>query len=111
MSRRIVTRPRFSRDLVEQFAFIAADKLAPAERFLKVAADSIERLADMPGIGRVWESPLPHLAGVRVYPMPSGFRSYLIFYRLLDGGIELLALIHGSRDLAAVLDSLSLDET
>jgi toxin ParE1/3/4 len=70
---------------------------------LKVAQDSIECLADMPGIGRAWESPLPHLAGIRVYPMPDGFRNYLIFYRPLDDGIEVLTILHGARDLDAAL--------
>jgi plasmid stabilization system protein ParE len=59
MSRaRILKRPRAQADLVEHFAFIAADKLAPAERFLKVAEEGFERLAQMPGLGRAWESDL-----------------------------------------------------
>jgi toxin ParE1/3/4 len=77
---------------------------------LKVAEDSIKRLADQPGIGRIWKSPLPHLAGIRVYPMPSGFRNYLIFYRPLENGIEVLTILHGARDIEAVLDSRPFSE-
>ena len=110
MSHRIVKKPQVEHDLIEHFAFIASDKLAPAERFLKVAQDSFQRLADMPGLGRAWLSPLPHLAGIRVYPMPSGFRNYLIFYRPLDDGIEVLTILHGARDLDAALDSSPFNE-
>jgi plasmid stabilization system protein ParE len=77
VSRRIVKKPQVELDLIAHFAFIARDKLAPAERFLKVAEDCIERLAALPGLGRAWESPLPHLTGIRAYPMPSGFRNYI----------------------------------
>jgi toxin ParE1/3/4 len=110
MTRQIIKKPRAERDLIEHFAYIARDKTAPAERFLRVAEESFNRLADMPGIGRKWESSQPHLAGIRVYPMPSGFRSYLIFYRLTDKVVEILCVLHGARDLGPLLDSLFLDE-
>jgi toxin ParE1/3/4 len=110
MNRRIVKKPQVEQDLIEHFAFIARDKLGPAERFLKVAEETIARIADMPGIGRAWGSSQPHLAGIRVYPMPSGFRNYLIFYRPTDDGIDVLTILHGARDLGAALDSLLFDE-
>jgi toxin ParE1/3/4 len=104
MSRRILRKPQVDHDLIEHFAYIARDKIQPAEQFLKVAQESFERLAAMPSIGRKWDSPLPHLAGIRVYPMPSGYRNYLIFYRPLEDGIEVLTILHGARDLDAALD-------
>jgi toxin ParE1/3/4 len=106
MNRTILKTPRAERDLVDHFEFIARDKIPPARRFLKVAQKSFELLAAMPGVGREWDSPLPHLAGIRVYPMPEGFRNYLIFYRPVQDGIEVLTILHGARDLDAALDSL-----
>jgi toxin ParE1/3/4 len=50
-------------------------------------------------VGRAWESPDPRLAGVRVYPLPRRFRNYLVFYRPIAGGIEVLTVLHGARDL------------
>jgi toxin ParE1/3/4 len=99
----ITKKPGVELDLGEIFDFIAQDKLEPAERFLKVAADSIERLAAMPGLGRKWESALPLLREVRVFPMPAPFRNYLIFYRPITGGIDVLCVLHGARDLESVL--------
>jgi toxin ParE1/3/4 len=106
MSGCILKKPRVERDLIEHYEFIARDKVAPAERLLKVAAESFERLAAMPNLGRAWKSPLPHLAGIRCYPMPSGFRNYLIFYRPIEGGVEILTVVHGARNLEAALSRI-----
>ena len=99
----ILKKPGVESDLNELFDFIAQDKLEPAERFLKVAAESFESLAAFPGLGRKWESSNPRLADVRVYPMPGPFRSYLIFYRAVANGIDVLCVLHGARDLEHVL--------
>jgi toxin ParE1/3/4 len=111
MSPRIIKKPRAEHDLIEHFAFIAMDKLAPAERFLRVADESFAQLATTPKLGRKWESSQPHLAGIRVYPMPSGFRNYLIFYRIIEDGIEILTIMHGARDLGTALDDLFRDKS
>jgi plasmid stabilization system protein ParE len=37
MKRRILKKPQVEADLIEQFAYIARDKVKPAERFLRVA--------------------------------------------------------------------------
>jgi toxin ParE1/3/4 len=105
MKRRLIRRPQVERDLIEIGTFIAQDKLPPAERFLKVAEETMGRLSAMPGMGRTWDSSLPHLSGIRVLPMPSGFRNYLIFYRPIEDGIEVLAIMHGARNLGAALES------
>jgi toxin ParE1/3/4 len=106
MKRRIVTTPRYDNDLEAFFALILQDKAEPAYRFLKVAQESIERLAEMPTIGTKWETSLPQLQGVRSYPMPDRFRNYLIFYKSFDDRVEFLAILHGARDLATVLERL-----
>jgi plasmid stabilization system protein ParE len=69
----ILKKPQVERDLVAHFGFIARDKILPAERFLKVAQESFERLAAMPGMGREWGSPFPHLAGFVFIPCPRAF--------------------------------------
>jgi toxin ParE1/3/4 len=99
----ILKKPGVERDLNELFDFIAQDKIEPAERFLKLAAESFERLAAFPGLGRKWESSDRRITDVRVYPMPGPFRSYLIFYRPLPDGIDILCVLHGARDLDLAL--------
>ena len=99
--------PRALDDLTTHFANIAKDKVQPAYRFLEVAEESFDRLASTPGIGTALESKLPRLQGIRSYPMPSGFRNYVIFYRQIEGGIEVLTILHGARDLQRVLERMS----
>ncbi|NJK75351.1 MAG: type II toxin-antitoxin system RelE/ParE family toxin [Microcoleus sp. SU_5_6] len=39
-----------------------------------------------------------------------GFKRYLIFYRTAETGIEILRVLHGARDLEAILDEYLEDE-
>jgi toxin ParE1/3/4 len=43
------------------------------------------------------------LVDVRQYPI-KGLKGYLVFYRINDSGVEVLRVLHGSRDLEAILD-------
>ncbi len=106
MKRRILKKPQVERDLIDQFSFIARDKIEPAERFLRVAEETFKQLAANPLLGHKWESTLPQLAGIRVRAMPSPFRNYLVFYRPIEDGIEVLTVLHGARDLQAILERL-----
>ena len=110
MSRRFLKKPQVERDLIDHYAFIARDKVEPAERFLRVAEECFERLAADPMLGHSWRSPLPVLSDVCVYPMPTPFRNYLIFYRPIDNGVEFLTVLHGARDLQTVLGRLMKEE-
>ena len=56
----------------------------------------------MPGVGGLWESDNPGLAGIRVSRIRR-FKNYLIFYRVLDDGIEVVRVLHGARDIERFL--------
>ncbi len=103
---RVIQTPRAERDLIEHYARIALDKLDPALRFLKVADETFQLIAQVPRIGREWESENSRLAGLRVYPLPHGYRSYMVFYRVIDDGIEVVRVLHGARDIESVLDGM-----
>jgi len=40
--------------------------------------------------------------GLRRWPVP-GFRNYLIFYRPTETGVNIVRVLHGSRDITAAL--------
>ena len=63
---------------------------------------TFEQLEAMPGMGHLYASTDRRLAGVRVWSV-KGFPKHLIFYRPSENGIEILHLIHGVRDIPAVL--------
>ena len=90
-------------DILEIADYLARQSsLAAANRFVNAAHRTIERLARMPGIGNLWEDDDPELANVRVSPI-SRYRKYLVFYRPTEGGIEVLRILHGARDITRIL--------
>ena len=63
----------------------------------------------MPGIGAEFEHDHPALAGVRFFPV-SRFRNYLVFYRPVADGIEVIRVVHGARDIDTIFrEELVLD--
>jgi len=60
------------------------------------------QLAVMPGMGEAFATSHPRLQGVRRFRV-AGFPNHLIFYREIEGGIEVVRVLHGARDLPSVL--------
>ena len=49
-------------------------------------------------MGPVYGFTSPGHSDVRFWPL-SGFRNYLMLYRPISGGVEVIRIIHGARDL------------
>ena len=71
------------------------------EQTLWAAAD--KQLAKMPQMGKITRFSNPSLTGIRQQGI-KGFRKYLVFYFPIDEGVEILRVIHGARDIEAILD-------
>ncbi len=100
---RIIRRPSANRDLLEIFRYLARQAgLRVADRFFAQAEATFSRLASMPGIGTRYEPDESLYAELRYFPV-SRFRKYMIFYRPVPGGIEVLRVMHGARDIAGIL--------
>lgn len=90
-------------DLVDIFYHYARNAtLRTARRFLAQAEATFQRLARMPGMGTRYEPDEPLYAELRYFPI-SRFRLYLVFYRSVPGGIEVLRVLHGARDINGIL--------
>jgi toxin ParE1/3/4 len=100
--RRLLVRHLAKSDLVEQAKYIAGDSLDAALRFLDAAEAAFERLRQTPGIGRRRQFTRRELAGVRSWPV-QWFEKHVIFYREAGGGVEILRVLHTSRDLPSIL--------
>ncbi len=100
---RVVRSREALRDLVEIAAYIA-ERTGPAasDRFADSASATFRRLAQMPGLGSRWGDDHPQLADLRVASIEK-FRSHLVFYRPIEGGIEIVRVIHGARDIGLLL--------
>jgi toxin ParE1/3/4 len=100
---RIVKRASARRGLAESADYLRRHASAnTARRFLAAAQRAFESLAAMPKKGGLRESDRPELIGVRVWPIPR-FKNYLIFYRPIEDGVDVLRVIHAARDLDHLL--------
>ena len=97
-TRRIVRRPAADDDVLEAALHIAHNNRDAAMRFMDAVRQTEERLLATPGMGGQAKFEHPALAGMRFH-LVRGFRKYLIFYVPLDDGIEIVRVLHGSRDL------------
>lgn len=89
---RIVRSPRARDDLIELWSHIAADNPSAADRMLDTIEAKLRLLAATPGL-----SPArPDIAeGLRLFPI----RRYVVLYRELPDGIEVVRIVHGMRRL------------
>jgi len=82
-------------DLQGIFEYIARDNLAAADRLLDRIADRARLHADSPLIG----SPCPELQeGLRSFVVGN----YVSFYVPIDGGVQILRVLHSARDIPRV---------
>jgi toxin ParE1/3/4 len=103
VNRRYVLKPKADLDVEVHADYLANHAgLEVALRFLSSCDQTFALLAKQPNIG--WHSRLRHAAlhGVRIFRV-SGFETMLILYRPLADGVEILRVVHGSRDLEALL--------
>ena len=101
MTHRIIKRPAAGRDIEECFVHIAQDNLDIGVTFLVAVEDSLERLADFPFIGTTRDFQDKELPSVKVWPV-KGFENYLIFYTANEDVIDVIRLLHGSRDIEGI---------
>jgi toxin ParE1/3/4 len=94
----LVRHRKFKRDALQIYVYIGEENLDAAERFLQSLDADLRNLADMPGMGSARSFSDKKLTGIRSWPV-SGFRNYLLFYRVSSDRLEALRVIHGSRDI------------
>lgn len=84
------------RDLVDIGNFIARDSPINAARFVSRIEEHCAFLAAHPLAGRARDELAPGLRSI-------AFGRYVIFYRALDDGAEIVRVLHGARDLKRAL--------
>jgi toxin ParE1/3/4 len=84
-------------DLVEIAFHIAEQNLVAADRWLETIDEKCQRLARMPELGRKRPDLAPEL---RSFPVGN----YIIFYRPLPDGIQVIRVLHGARDLPPLFE-------
>lgn len=104
MSLRIVRRPKARQDIVEIAIYLAERSIEASDAFLEAIQSAFQLLASLPEMGSPRRFQSPRLAGMRMWPV-EGYENYLIFYRPLSDGIEVVRVLHAARDIQRILES------
>lgn len=92
-----ITAPAAS-DLREIEKYISQDNVAAAEKVINKLEEGCLLLGDSPGIGRRRDYLKPKLRTINE-------GNYLIYYRVKRNTIEVLRILHSSRDTEKILSS------
>ena len=90
--KKISIRPLVIDDLAEIWSYIAEDSPNRADTFIDSIDGKFHELAQSPHIGRSRNELLPGLCSFSV-------GRYLIFYLIIPDGIEIVRVLHASRDI------------
>jgi toxin ParE1/3/4 len=86
-----------SQDLNEIADYFAANNIEAGERFFKEFDRSCRQLVNFPNLGKSYAEIRSDLRGLSL----SG---YIIFYRSLEEGIEILRVVSGRRNLPSLFE-------
>lgn len=104
--KRIIVEALARIDLNQQFDYIAQDSLQAAQSYFDAAMGSFKLISESPGIGHPRRSKIQQLAGMRSLPV-RGFENYLIFYIPDDEKVRIVRVLHGARDIPAILRNVT----
>ena len=88
-------------DLQEIGCFLRRQDASLPDRFFSAARRTFHLIGTNPHLGKRWKSGQPE--ELRSRPI-IGFPNYLVFYFVTDGKIVIWRVLHGSRDLSALLN-------
>ena len=87
--------PTSRRDMLEIWLYIAERNLPAAGAQIRLIDEKLHFLSDNPHAGPARLELRP-----RIRSFPVG--SYMIFYRPMRGGIEVIRVLHGARDMRRI---------
>jgi toxin ParE1/3/4 len=91
----VVKRPKALADLAKVWDYIADDSEELADAFIAAIDAKFRTLSQHPAMGRRRDELAP---GLRSFPVGR----YLVFYLPLSDGVEIVRVLHGSRDIETV---------
>ena len=85
-------------DLKGIWSYVAEHNEAAASKLIKEITSKFAILSNFPDMGREQDALLVNLRNFAV-------KNYLIFYQPFDDGVEILRVLHGSRDIETIFES------
>lgn len=99
MSEYIISQPAI-RDLESISSYFADVNVETGERFLLGFSKRCQQIAKFPGSGRSYDN---LQVGLRGLPL----EGYIILYRVMDDGIEIVRVVNGRQDLQSLFDKFN----
>ncbi|MGB0562694.1 MAG: type II toxin-antitoxin system RelE/ParE family toxin [Spirulinaceae cyanobacterium] len=93
--RQFILAQQASRDLSEISDYFLSQSVDAGERFVEKFGQKCQYLARFPYLGKSYAHIDPDLRGTPIM-------GYIIFYQIVDEGIEILRVVSGYRDFAQV---------
>lgn len=95
MMLKLIISPQAREDLFDIWFYIAEDSTINADRFTAKIVKKYEWLTENSEAGVKCDDLLP---GLRSFP----YAKYMLYYRVKNNTLELVRILHGSRDLGLV---------
>jgi toxin ParE1/3/4 len=92
---RVLRRPKAAEDIAAVWDFIADDNPDAADYWVDQLDTQLRLLATQPLMGRARDELAP---GIRSFP----FGRHLVFYLPIGDGIDVVRVLHGTRDVDTV---------
>src|ERR1043166_8535390 len=102
MKIKLIKRPQVSQDIRALALHIARDNLDAALRFIEAAEKTVDKLAELPGFGDHLPNDEPGFENLRACPI-RGFEKHLILYLPGKETIDVIRVVHGSRNINRLL--------
>jgi toxin ParE1/3/4 len=90
-------RPEAEADVLEIWDYIAEDSLAEADRWVDRLDEKLQLWATQPTIGKARDELAPGLRSM-------AFGRYVVFFEPLQEGIDIVRVLHSSRDIDATFN-------
>ncbi len=88
----VLRTPEAAADLVDIWSYVARDDVMAADRLVAAIEEKFNTLSQFPLMGRAGPE---FSANLRSFPI----RNYLIFYRPIKNGVDIIRIISGARDI------------
>lgn len=85
-------------DLQSIWEYVAQYNIEAANRLIKEITGKFTLLRDYPHVGREQNNLLVNLRSFTI-------KDYLIFYQPFENGVEILRVLHGSRNVESIFES------
>lgn len=95
----IALRPQAQDDIDAIIDYLLVERPPSAQDFVQVLKQTFDLLAENPKIGAQRNYRAEALSGMRMFPLKQ-FSAYLVFYLHDDDTLDIVRVLHGSRNIA-----------